>query len=104
MIAKQQLENAARAMGYEVIDTKPAFGVYARCSISGLLWFNPEVDKADLLDLLLVLDIDTVIGKSLVIATHGAKRQQVSVTSGNNHAALAEAAISVASQIWESKQ
>jgi hypothetical protein len=101
-----QLESAALAMGlFTAYFENDQANVYVSVNKRGLYRvFSPlDPTKADLLDLMLALDIDSVIGKSLVIATHGAKRHQASVINGNKHAALAEAAVSVASQIWESK-
>jgi hypothetical protein len=119
MITKQQLENAARAMGIQV-SYVGEFGV-SHFGIAGVdIWdpLSPTTQgKSDLTDLMLDLDIqykflDNCDGTppfALIAWFWDGKADTVDsdyiqIINGNKHAALAEAVVSVASQIWESKQ
>jgi len=134
MIAKQQLENAARAMGFELWggyrtdECYPTYPTYCKTREGEVAIAIKKTDddfiawrplspttqgKADLMDLMLALDIahhkdygsmyahwtgESPTGQCLSFT------RSVEVINGDNQAALAEAVVSVASQIWESKQ
>jgi hypothetical protein len=119
MITKQQLENAALAMGLEIVQWagRPKL-LFVKTKNGAVFSFNPPSPttqgKADLQDLMLALpgriivewEDDSVFiasGYSLDDATNYFDAS-VPIINGNKHAALAEAVVSVASQIWEGKQ
>jgi hypothetical protein len=108
MITKQQLENAALAMGfpepYTYLDGSGLLW-YERL---GLVWWKPldptTQGKADLQDLTLAFPLDVSWYHDSVTVRY--KRdiiEDVYFINGDKHAALAEAVVSAASQIWESK-
>jgi hypothetical protein len=113
MITNQQLENADKAIGLHITDYDATQGV-RHITGFGMRWFNPlDPTKIDLLDLTLALDIahhkdygsmyahwtgESPTGQCLSFT------RSVEIINDNKHAALAEAVVSVASQIWESKQ
>jgi hypothetical protein len=115
MIAKQQLENAARAMGLTPHWTtqRENSPLFMQARVGGEQQpFNPHLPttqgKADLLDLMLALKLDVRWSDSYLVvevfATNRWCRSAIEISNGNKHAALAEAVVSVASRIWESKQ
>jgi hypothetical protein len=113
-MTKQQLENAARAMGLELSDWSSSEDGFIRYHFVTRHIWNPlsatTQGKADLQDLMLALKIcftwvdaetyESVIASSKLLG----KFVEVRIINGDKHAALAEAVVSVASQIWESKQ
>jgi hypothetical protein len=118
MITKQQLENAARAMGLQEIGFMG--GGLTHVVNNQFVFWEPEQPttqgKADLMDLMLALNIqykfldkgDGTPPFELIAWFWDGKADAVDsdyiqIVKGNKHAALAEAAVSVASQIWESK-
>jgi hypothetical protein len=123
-ITKQQLENAARAMGYKIVPNTQTQGVWVRHEDKSHQIWNPLTPttqgKADLLDLMFALHLDVkwIFDRSgtppimnFVEVSRGdfddANYEDCSIQfgeNGNEHAALAKAVVSVASQIWESKQ
>jgi hypothetical protein len=118
MITKQQLENAARAIGLEGewSDTfpNPPKGEPMFIPLGGRGMWQPHLPitqgKADLMDLMLDLDMDVIWHKhkETVVVTNGYilngyLDNEIKIINGDKHAALAEAVVSVASQIWESK-
>jgi hypothetical protein len=108
MATKQQLENAAKAIGLHITDYDATQGV-RHITGFGMRWFNPlDPTKIDLQDLMLALYIGHEIDARIACAwfddlTHRFTSSQ-SIINDNKHAALAEAVVSVASQVWESKQ
>jgi hypothetical protein len=110
MTTKQQLENAARAMGLPQGTTSEHGHYYVEQSTGLCQKWNPlDPTKTDLQDLVLALTLDvdwsfddeSVFVSDFRIGKCGAT---VSIANGDKHAALAEAVVSVASQIWEGKQ
>jgi len=113
MIAKQTLENAARAMGYKIVPNTQTQGVWVRHEDkSHQIWdpLSPTTQgKSDLTDLMLALKLEIKWYESVdavrVCDLLGAcSCKTIKIINGNKHVALAEAVVSVASQIWESKQ
>jgi hypothetical protein len=106
MITKQQLENAARAMGLQEIGFM-GDGLTHVVNNQFVFW-QPEQPttqgKADLLDLMLALNIYWDEENTYISAWKGFKTSPpIPIINNNKHAALAEAVVSVASLIWESK-
>jgi hypothetical protein len=108
MIAKQTLENAARAMGYKIVPNTQTQGVWVRHEDKSHQIWNPLATttqgKTDLMDLMMAFPLDVSWYHDSVTVRY--KRdiiEDVYFINGDKHAALAEAVVSVASQIWESK-
>jgi hypothetical protein len=110
MITKKELENAARAMGHEIVPNALTQAIFVTCEGNKCKQWNPlDPTKADLLYLMLALKIcftwvdaetyESVIASSKLLG----KFVEVRIINTDKHAALAEAVVSVASQIWESK-
>jgi hypothetical protein len=121
-ITKQQLENAARAMGldgeWSDTFTNPPKGEPMFIPFGGRGMWQPHLPttqgKADLMDLMLALkivyidcgDYMWVVYEVEVERREGSGRIlecNVQIINGDKYATLAEAVVSVASQIWESK-
>jgi hypothetical protein len=107
MITKQQLENAARAFGLQVTGwTDEGVSMVKHQKHGVFLWglWNPlDPTKTDLMGLMLALNPRIEIYENYVIVMYQFFKNEVNVINGDKHAALAEAVVSVASQIWESK-
>jgi hypothetical protein len=107
-VTKQQLENAARAMGHKIVPNTQTQGAWIRHEDESR-WWNPlsptTQGKADLQDLMLALNLSMRVSDNLVVVFKDEYEFFIAlgVSNGNKHAALAVAAVSVASQIWESK-
>jgi hypothetical protein len=112
MITKQQLENAARAIGLLIEDwTDEGVAMYKRTEADSFVWdlWNPlsptTQGKSDLVDLILFFPLDVSwYHDSVTVRKKRDIIEDVYFINGEKHASLAEAVVSVASQTWESKQ
>ena len=101
-------------MGHEIVPNTQTQGVWIRHEDKSHQIWNPlsptTQGKADLQDLMLALDIGHEVNGQYMDAWRGDEahdgyiERTMLIRNGDKQKALAEAVVSVASQIWESKQ